>query len=1064
MSIPHLAEPKTGADLVQLSINTIRTLSIDAVEQAKSGHPGTPMALAPLVYTLWNRVMQFDPQDPIWPNRDRFVLSNGHASMLLWSVLHLTGTRAVNSEYERLGQPAVTLDDIRHFRQLDSKAPGHPEYGWVSGVETTTGPLGQGVATSVGMAIARKVACQPLQPARLRDLRLQDLRRVRRRLPDGGHFFGSGIAGRPPGARQPLLDLRQQPHHHRRQHQHHVHGRRRSAVPGVWLECPARRRCERHRSHRARARRSSGRPRAGRRSSFWTAISATAPRTSRAQPRRMASRSARKRSASQSATTDGRKTRSSWCPTASTSTSPRASARAARRPEREWIETLRAYRAAYPELAAEIDLMQRRELPDGWDRNLPVFPADPKGMAGREASGKVLNVLAQNIPWLLGGSADLGPSNKTLLRGRRRFPGRQPRRQEICTSASASTPWRPSSTDSRCRSSGRLARRFFVFSDYARPAMRLSALMELPAIFIFTHDAMGDGEDGPTHQPVEHLASLRAIPGLVTLRPGDANEVVEAYRYIMQLRHEPAVLALSRQPLPTLDRSEVRARVGRGARRLCARRRSGRKPEVILIASGSEVSLAVHAHEKLIAEGIRSRVVSMPSWDIFEQQTRKYRDSVLPPEVTARIAIEQASTFGWERYVGIGRPHHRHGDVRGVGAAQGTPEEVRLRAGQGSAVRQGIAGPVVSHERRQSGRPERERSQLRRAVRNWSELSAGGYPGSPAASTSASSRAALPAWNCCSSIDEDDGRPARVIPIDPVLNRTYHYWHVFVPGVQAGPDLRLSSSRTVRSCARSSVRSVQGPARSVRPRRGRSEELQPRRRSHAGRQRRDGDEERGGGSARLRLGRRCAAEAALLTHHHLRDACARLHRHPSSGVTEAKRGTYAGLIEKIPYLQQLGITAVELLPVFQFDAQDCPPGRVNYWGYAPVSFFAPHQAYSSRQDPLGPVDEFRDMVKALHRAGIEVILDVVFNHTAEGDHRGPTLCFRGLDNTTYYILEAGPLALRQLQRHREHAERQSSGCPADDRGQPSLLGRGNARGWLPVRSRLHPRARFVRSA
>jgi len=320
---------------------------------------------------------------------------------------------------------------------------------------------------------------------------------------------------------------------------------------------------------------------------------------------------------------------------------------------REWTERFQAYEAAYPEFAAEIGQMQRRELPAGWDRNLPVFPADAKGVAGRDASGKVLNVLAQNIPWLIGGSADLGPSNKTLLTyqgagdlqadnpgGKNLHFGVREHAMGALVNGLALSKLRAFSGT------------FFIFSDYMRPAMRLAALMELPAIFVFTHDAMGDGEDGPTHQPVEQLASLRAIPGLITLRPADANEVVEAYRCILQLRHEPAVLALSRQPLPTLDRSKYAAAAGvaRGAYVLADA--PGGHPEVILIASGSEVSIAADAHEALQAEGIRSRVVSMPSWEIFAHQTQEYRDSVLPPEVRVRVAIEQASTFGWERYVG----------------------------------------------------------------------------------------------------------------------------------------------------------------------------------------------------------------------------------------------------------------------------------------------------------------------------------------------------------------------------------------------------------------------------
>jgi transketolase len=320
---------------------------------------------------------------------------------------------------------------------------------------------------------------------------------------------------------------------------------------------------------------------------------------------------------------------------------------------RQWMELFASYRTRFPELAAEIELMQRRELPAGWDRNLPVFPADPKGLAGREASGKVLNALAQNIPWLLGGSADLGPSNKTTLtfEGAGHLQAGNPggRNLHYGIREHAMGAIVNGLSLSKLRGFGAT---FFIFLDYARPAIRLSALMELPTLFVFSHDAMGDGEDGPTHQPVEHLASLRAIPGLVTLRPGDANEVVEAYRYIIQLRHKPTVLALSRQPLPTLDRTKYAPASGVAQGAYVLADPPVGKPEVILIASGSEVSLAVQAHEKLIAEGIRSRVVSMPSWDIFEHQTQEYQEKVLPPEVLARVAIEQASTFGWERYVG----------------------------------------------------------------------------------------------------------------------------------------------------------------------------------------------------------------------------------------------------------------------------------------------------------------------------------------------------------------------------------------------------------------------------
>jgi transketolase len=652
MSTTNVAAPMTDTELDQLSINTIRTLSIDAVERAKSGHPGTPMALAPVVYTIWNRVMRFDPQDPIWPNRDRFVLSNGHASMLLWSVLHLTGTQAVNVDYERLGQPSVSLDDIRRFRQIGSKAPGHPEYHWVSGVEATTGPLGQGVATSVGMAIAQKwladrynrpgfaifdydiyVVCGDgclmegvaSEAASLAGhLGLDNLCWIY----DNNHItiegdtslaFTEDVATRFLAYGWNVLRVGDANDLERIEH-----------ALGVFRETKGRPTLIILDSHIG-----YGAPH-----KHDTAAAHGEPLGE--EEVRLTKRSYGWPEEAQFLVPDG--VREHF---AAGIGARGAAARS------QWTTLFVSYRAAHPELATEIDQMQRRDLPAGWDRNLPVFPADAKGIAGREASGKVLNVLAQNIPWLLGGSADLGPSNKTTLtyQGAGSFQagsrGGKNLHFGIREHAMAATV--NGLSLSKLRAFGAT---FFIFSDYARPAIRLSALMELPTIFVFTHDAMGDGEDGPTHQPVEHLASLRAIPGLVTLRPGDANEVVEAYRYVMQLRHQPAVLALSRQPLPTLDRRAFASAAGvaRGAYVLAGPQ--GGNPEVILIASGSEVSLAVEAHEKLLAEGIRSRVVSMPSWEIFDHQTQEYRDSVLPPAVKARVAVEQASTFGWERYVG----------------------------------------------------------------------------------------------------------------------------------------------------------------------------------------------------------------------------------------------------------------------------------------------------------------------------------------------------------------------------------------------------------------------------
>jgi transketolase len=638
--------------LDQLSINTIRTLSIDAVQQAKSGHPGTPMALAPAVYTIWNRVMRFDPRDPIWPNRDRFVLSNGHASMLLWAVLHLTGTEAVNADYEILGQPAVSLDDIRHFRQLDSKAPGHPEYHWVSGVETTTGPLGQGVATSVGMAIAQKwLASRYNRPgfemfdysiyavcgdgcmmegvgseaaSLAGHLGLDNLCWVY----DNNHItiegstsiaFTEDIAARFLGYGWNVLRVGDANDIDLIEHALGVFHKTKGRPTFIILD-----------SH------------IGYGSPHKQDTAAAHGEPLGEEEVRLTKRSYGWPEDAKFLVPDGVREHFT----------AGIGARGAEA-RRRWTDLFDTYRARHSDLASEIDQMQRRELPAGWDRNLPVFPADPKGVAGRDASGDVLNVIAQNIPWFLGGSADLGPSNKTTLKfdGAGDFqadsPGGKNLHFGIREHAMAATV--NGLVLSKLRAFGAT---FFIFSDYARPAIRLAALMELPAIFIFTHDAMGDGEDGPTHQPVEQLISLRAIPGLVTLRPGDANEVVEAYRYVMQLRHQPTVLALSRQPLPTLDRSKYAPASGVAHGAYVLADAPGGKPEVILIASGSEVCLVVQAHEQLIAEGIQSRVVSMPSWDIFEHQTREYQDSVLPPDVMARIAVEQASTLGWERYVG----------------------------------------------------------------------------------------------------------------------------------------------------------------------------------------------------------------------------------------------------------------------------------------------------------------------------------------------------------------------------------------------------------------------------
>jgi len=639
-------------DFDLLCINTIRTLSIDAVQAANSGHPGTPMALAPLVYTLWNRVMRFDPKDPIWPNRDRFVLSNGHASMLLWSVLHLTGTQAVNAEYETVGKPAVTLDDIRHFRQFGSKAPGHPEYHLVSGVEATTGPLGQGIAMSVGMAIGQRwLAANYNRPGF--DVFDYDIFAV---CGDGCLMEGVGSEAASLAGHLGLDNLCW------------IYDNNHITIEGstkiAFTEDVAAR-FQGYGWNVLRVgdandidsieaalqvfRETHGRPTFIILDSHIGYGSPNRQDTSAAHGEPLGVEEVRLTKRAYGWPEDAQFLVPKGVPEHfAAGVGARGAAAHA-----SWSELFAAYRAQHPALANAIDLMQRRELPAGWDSRLPVFKADAKGVAGRDASSQVLNVLAQNIPWFLGGSADLGPSNKTTLKydgagdvqpgtpgGKNLHFGIREHAMGAAMNGLSLSKLRP------------FGGTFFIFSDYARPAIRLSALMELPTLFVFTHDAMGDGEDGPTHQPIEQLASLRAVPGLTLLRPGDANEVVEAYRYVMQLRHRPAVMVLSRQPLPTLDRTKYAPAEGVARGAYVLGDAPGGNPEVILIATGSEVSLAVAAHETLLAAGIRSRVVSMPSWDIFEQQPQDYRISVLPPSVTVRVAIEQASTFGWERYVG----------------------------------------------------------------------------------------------------------------------------------------------------------------------------------------------------------------------------------------------------------------------------------------------------------------------------------------------------------------------------------------------------------------------------
>jgi len=639
-------------DLDELAVTTIRTLSMDAVQKAASGHPGTPMALAPVAYELWSNHLRFDPADPIWPNRDRFVLSNGHASMLLYSLLYLAGVKAVDRDYEIPGDPAITLDDIEKFRQLDSKAPGHPEYRWTSGVETTTGPLGQGVATSVGMAIAREWLAERYN----RDGHTVFDFDVYAICGDGDMMEGlSGEAASLAG-------------HLRLSHLCWLYDNNRITIEGHtelafsedvvvrflgfgWNVLRVGDANDRERIGAALEtfKRTSDRPTLVVVDSHiaWGSPHVQDSEKAHGEPLGEDEVRATKRFYGWPEDEHFRVPAG-----VREHVAGRVGGRG-RELRYAWEAGFEDFRATHPGLADEIERMQRRELPDGWDDDLPEFPADATGTATRSASGEVLNVLARSVPWLLGGAADLYPSTKTRLTfdgagdfepddhgGRNLHFGIREHAMGAVLNGMSLTKVRPYGAT------------FLTFSDYERGALRLSALMELPVIQIFTHDSIGLGEDGPTHQPVEQLASLRAIPGLVDLRPADANETVEAWRTIMELHRGPVALVLSRQSLPTLDRTRYGSPSGvsRGAYVLADT--SEGDPEVILIGTGSEVSLCVAAHEELAAEGVRPRVVSMPSWELFERQPEAYRDEVLPPDVLARVAVEEASALGWDRYVG----------------------------------------------------------------------------------------------------------------------------------------------------------------------------------------------------------------------------------------------------------------------------------------------------------------------------------------------------------------------------------------------------------------------------
>jgi transketolase len=641
-----------GGQLDQLCINTIRTLAMDAVQQAKSGHPGTPMALAPLVYTLWQSFLRFDPDDPTWPNRDRFVLSNGHASMLLYAMLHLSGVKKPHAKHEGDGELAVTLDDIKRFRQLGSKCPGHPEYRSTAGVETTTGPLGQGCGNSVGMALAGRWLARHFNRPGFA-LFGYDVYAV---CGDGDMMEGVSSEAASFAGHQMLGNLCW------------IYDSNRITIEGhtdlAFSEDVAARFLAygwnvEHVGDVNDGARLTQALESFRRAHDVPTLIIVESHIGYGAPHKQDTSAAHGEPLGEEEVRLAK--RAYGWPEDAKFLVPdgvrehfRDGVGGRGRPLHEaWVRLAESYRSQYPDLADRLQRMQTQVLPDSWDAELPVFAADAKGLASRDSSAKVLNAIASHYPWLVGGAADLAPSTKTRLT----FEGAGDLEQDSPGGRNLHFGIREHAMGailnglalSKLRAYGSS---FLIFSDYMKPPTRLCALMELPVIYIFTHDSIGLGEDGPTHQPIEQLTALRSIPGLITLRPADANEVVEAWRVIIGLKNQPACLVLTRQTLPTFDRTRYASAAGvcRGAYVL-ADVPDGR-PAVVLIGTGSEVALCINACEELRREGVAARVVSMPSWELFEQQTEAYRDSILPPDIKARVSVEMGSVIGWDRYAG----------------------------------------------------------------------------------------------------------------------------------------------------------------------------------------------------------------------------------------------------------------------------------------------------------------------------------------------------------------------------------------------------------------------------
>jgi transketolase len=646
-STARAVEP--GQDIAKVCIDTIRTLAIDAVQKANSGHPGTPMALAPVAYTLWQDFLRYDPRDPLWPNRDRFVLSAGHASMLLYALLHLAGVCRAEGAHV-IDAPAISLDDIKNFRQLDSMTPGHPECERTTGVETTTGPLGQGCGNSIGMAIASRWLGARYNRA---DFKIFDFN-VYAICSDGDLMEGIASEAASLAGHLALSNLCW------------IYDNNTVTIEGhtdLAFSEDVETRFKGYRWSVLRVRDANDRDAVG--EALKTFLS-TKDRPTLIIVDSIIGYGAPHKQNTAAAHSDAlgeeevrlAKRFYGWpedaqflVPDGVYECFRNGIGRRAGALREEWSKSFARFKSEHPQSGREIDTLLAGALPTEWDTGLPTFAADPQGLATREASGKVLNQVAKNIPWLLGGAGDLAPSTKTIFDNASALNADNPggRIMHFGVREHAMGAIVNGMVASKLRGFGST---FLIFSDYMRPSIRLAALMRLPVFHIFTHDSIGLGEDGPTHQPIEQLAALRAIPNLIVLRPADANEVTEAYKVVLQLKSEPACLVLSRQKLPIFDRSRYAAAAGlaRGAYVMADADKA--QPQVILIASGSEVRLCIEAYERLKAENIAARVVSMPSWELFERQDESYRREVLPPNITARVTVEAGAVIGWDHYAG----------------------------------------------------------------------------------------------------------------------------------------------------------------------------------------------------------------------------------------------------------------------------------------------------------------------------------------------------------------------------------------------------------------------------